>query len=49
MSGNLIDVAVMAGTIFVVLLIFAITLTKLYRRASKEVAFVRTGVGANAW
>ncbi|MBD3730283.1 MAG: flotillin family protein [Sphingomonadales bacterium] len=45
MSGNLIDVAVMAGTIFLVLLIFAITLTKLYRRASKEVAFVRTGVG----
>ncbi len=42
---NLIDVGIWAGSAFVALLIIAIVLTKLYRRASKEVAFVRTGVG----
>ncbi|RIV88666.1 flotillin family protein [Aurantiacibacter xanthus] len=43
--NSLIDIGIWAGAAFVALLIIAIVLTKLYRRASKEVAFVRTGVG----
>ena len=39
------DILVWAGAAFVVLIIFAITITRLYRRASKEVGFVRTGFG----
>src|SRR5690606_32156743 len=42
---NMMDIAIWAGTILVAALIVFILLTKLYRRASKEVAFVRTGVG----
>lgn len=42
---NLINIAVWAGSVLVALLIIALVLTKLYHRASKEVAFVRTGVG----
>lgn len=39
------DTIVLAGGAFVALLIIVFALTRLYRRASKEVAFVRTGVG----
>ncbi len=42
---NMMDIAIWAGTILVAALILFILLAKLYRRASKEVAFVRTGVG----
>ncbi len=42
---NMMDIAIWAGTILVAALIVFILLAKLYRRASKEVAFVRTGVG----
>jgi uncharacterized membrane protein YqiK len=42
---QLIDIAVWAGAVLVTLIIIAVVLTKLYHRASKEVAFVRTGVG----
>ena len=42
---NLIDIAIYAGIALVTLLIIGFTLTTLYRRASKEIAFVRTGVG----
>ena len=38
-------VLIFAGAGFVVLLIIGLTIAKLYRRASKETAFVRTGVG----
>ena len=42
---NLLEYAIWIGLGFAVLLVFFITLTSLYRRASKEIAFVRTGVG----
>ncbi|MEZ5695224.1 MAG: flotillin domain-containing protein [Sphingomonadaceae bacterium] len=45
LSENLINIGVIVGSALIVLLVFFVTLTKLYRRASKEVAFVRTGVG----
>ena len=39
------DTLILGGGAFVALLIIVLALTRLYRRASKEVAFVRTGVG----
>ena len=42
---NLIDIAIWAGGAFLLLLIIGFTITRLYRRATKEVAFVRTGFG----
>ena len=42
---NLTNLGIMVGAVIVFLLLIGFTLTKLYRRASKEVAFVRTGVG----
>ncbi len=42
---GLLDILFWAGIIFVALLIIIISMTMLYRRASKEIAFVRTGVG----
>ncbi|WP_082553572.1 flotillin family protein [Altererythrobacter sp. Root672] len=43
--GNAVDIAIWAGAIFVALLIFALTIARLYKRATKEVGFVRTGFG----
>jgi len=45
MDFNLMEIAIWAGAVFLVLLIIGLMITKLYRRASKEVGFVRTGVG----
>lgn len=42
---NLTNLGIMVGAVVIFLLLIGFTLTKLYRRASKEVAFVRTGVG----
>jgi uncharacterized membrane protein YqiK len=42
---NLIFVGVVVGAVVLGLLIIGLMLTKLYRRASKEQAFVRTGLG----
>lgn len=43
--NNLIEMAIPAVVVIVFFLVVALTLARLYRRASKEVAFVRTGVG----
>lgn len=45
MLENVTQIAIYAGTPLVGLLIFALILTRLYKRASKEIAFVRTGFG----
>jgi uncharacterized membrane protein YqiK len=45
MMNSLIEIGIMAGAILLVILIIAFTIARLYSRASKEVAFVRTGVG----
>ena len=42
---NLLNIVIIAGLVLVVLFIILVTLMSLYRRASKEIAFVRTGVG----
>lgn len=43
--GSIVSIMIYAGVIFAVLMIMAFTITRLYRRATKEVAFVRTGFG----
>ncbi len=43
--NNLIDIGMVAGTIVVALITLGMILARLYRRASKEVSFVRTGFG----
>ncbi len=48
LDGNLLDILIMAGAALAALLIIFLFLAKLYRRASKEVAFVRTGVGGES-
>jgi uncharacterized membrane protein YqiK len=42
---NLVDIAFYAGGILVGLLAIGLVLARLYRRASKEISFVRTGLG----
>ena len=43
--NNLVELAVPVGAVVVFILVVGLTIARLYRRASKEVAFVRTGVG----
>ena len=45
MMENLTSLGIMVGAIIAFLLLIGFALTRLYQRASKEVAFVRTGVG----
>ena len=42
---TLISIASIAGIILVGLFVLGLILTRLYRRATKEVSFVRTGFG----
>ena len=42
---NLVSIGIIAGIILVALFVLGLILTRLYRRASKEVSFVRTGFG----
>lgn len=44
-EGNLLDLVILVGSALLALLIIFLFIAKLYRRASKEVGFVRTGVG----
>ena len=43
MFPNLISILVIAGVILIALLTMALIVSRMYRRASKEVSFVRTG------
>ena len=45
MFDNIMEIGIWAGIALIALLIVFFSLAKLYRRASKEVGFVRTGVG----
>ncbi|MCT2398947.1 flotillin family protein [Novosphingobium mangrovi (ex Huang et al. 2023)] len=45
LSNGLLGIGVIAGGIVVLLIVFGVMLARLYRRASKEIAFVRTGIG----
>ena len=42
---NLTTLAVLVGAVLVALLVIGTTMARLYKRASKEIAFVRTGLG----
>ena len=48
MFDNVLEIAIWAGSALLTLLLIGLFLAKLYRRASKEVAFVRTGVGGES-
>jgi uncharacterized membrane protein YqiK len=42
---NLISIAIYAGIILFTLIVFGLVITRLYKRATKEIAFIRTGLG----
>ncbi|HUD27658.1 MAG TPA: flotillin domain-containing protein [Novosphingobium sp.] len=42
---GLFDIGIIVGVVVVLLLAFGIMLARLYKRASKEIGFVRTGIG----
>ena len=48
MFDNLLEIGIWAGAALLTLLLIGLFLAKLYRRASKEVSFVRTGVGGES-
>lgn len=43
LSSNLINITIIAGSVLITLLALGLILARLYKRASKEVSFVRTG------
>jgi len=43
--SGVVTIAMLAGTVFAFLLIVGLIITRLYKRATKEIAFVRTGFG----
>ncbi len=45
MTDNLISLAVYVGIILAAIIFFGFIITRLYHRATKEIAFVRTGLG----
>jgi uncharacterized membrane protein YqiK len=46
MQGRLlIEIGIYAGIVFVPLLVFGLMITRLYKRATKQIGFVRTGFG----
>jgi uncharacterized membrane protein YqiK len=45
MSENLISTLIYAGMVLAALIVFGLVITRLYKRATKEIAFIRTGLG----
>jgi uncharacterized membrane protein YqiK len=45
MTDNLISTLIYAGMLLVTLIVFGLVITRLYKRATKEIAFIRTGLG----
>lgn len=45
MSESLISTLIYAGMVLVTLIVFGLVITRLYKRATKEIAFIRTGLG----
>ena len=43
LNSNLINITIIAGSVLITLLALGLILARLYKRASKEVSFVRTG------
>lgn len=46
LSNNFYNILILAGIIFAALVIIGIIIARLYRRSSKEISFVRTGLAA---
>lgn len=44
-SENLISTLIYVGMVLVTLIVFGLVITRLYKRATKEIAFIRTGLG----
>jgi uncharacterized membrane protein YqiK len=44
-SENLISTLIYVGMVLVALIVFGLVITRLYKRATKEIAFIRTGLG----
>jgi len=44
-SENLISILIYVGMVLVALIVFGLVITRLYKRATKEIAFIRTGFG----
>ena len=45
MTEQLISTLIYAGMVLVTLIVFGLVITRLYKRATKEIAFIRTGLG----
>ncbi|WP_411290624.1 flotillin family protein [Sphingorhabdus sp.] len=45
MTENMISTLIYAGMVLVALIIIGMVITRLYKRATKEIAFIRTGLG----
>ena len=45
MPASLLNILVYAGIVLLALVVIGIVLTRLYRRATKDVALIRTGFG----
>jgi uncharacterized membrane protein YqiK len=44
-SENMISTLIYVGMVLVALIVFGLVITRLYKRATKEIAFIRTGLG----
>lgn len=47
--NNLLEMGILAGIVLIGLLTVGVIFARLYRRSSKELAFVRTGLGVRRW
>ena len=45
LNSNLINLLLIAGIIFVAIIVIGFIVARLYQRSSKEISFVRTGFG----
>ncbi len=45
LNPNIINMLVIAGIIFVAIIVIGFIVARLYQRSSKEISFVRTGFG----
>ena len=43
--NSLIEIAIVVGIVLIGLIVVGLTIARLYRRSSKEMSFVRTGMG----
>ena len=49
MPASILNVLIYAGIVLLSLLVMGVILTRLYRRATKDVALIRTGFSGERW